>query len=207
MAHRDCEAPASTDFGEDMKIAVFCGSSSGNKPEYVAAAQALGRTLAERDIELVYGGGKVGLMGAIADAVLAAGGRVTGVIPRALEAREVAHTSLSALHVVEDMHQRKAMMADMADGFIAMPGGAGTLEEIFEAWTWAQLGYHRKPCGFLNVARYYDKLLGFIDDMVDHGFMKAPYRAMVSVEHAPDALLDALLAYTPPLEKWAPARV
>ncbi|WP_028537336.1 TIGR00730 family Rossman fold protein [Paludibacterium yongneupense] len=189
-----------------MKIAVFCGSSSGNNPEFTTAAQALGRTLAARDIELVYGGGKVGLMGTIADAVLAAGGKVTGVIPRALEAREVAHTSLSALHVVGDMHERKALMAQMADGFIAMPGGAGTLEEIFEAWTWAQLGYHRKPCGFLNVARYYDKLIAFMDDMVDHGFMKSPYREMVRVEHAPEPLLDALLTYTPPLEKWATAR-
>ncbi|MBN8999547.1 MAG: TIGR00730 family Rossman fold protein, partial [Rhizobiales bacterium] len=134
-----------------MRVCVFCGSSAGNRPGYREAALALGRTLAERGAELVYGGSKVGLMGAVADAALAAGGRVIGIIPTSLRDKEIAHEGLTELYVVGSMHERKAMMADMSSGFIALPGGIGTLEELFEIWTWAQLGYHRKPVGLLDI--------------------------------------------------------
>jgi uncharacterized protein (TIGR00730 family) len=147
-------------------ITVFCGSNSGVRPDYVAAAVLLGRVLAERGDTLVYGGSSVGLMGALADAALAAGGKVIGIIPEALKTREVDHRGLTELHVVDSMHTRKRMMADRADAFVALPGGAGTLEELFEVWTWAQLGDHRKPCALLDVAGYYAQLAGFLDHMV-----------------------------------------
>ncbi|OZG72849.1 Rossman fold protein, TIGR00730 family [Hahella sp. CCB-MM4] len=185
-----------------MKVAVFCGSGHGRLPVYAEQAVRLGTLLAERDMELVFGGGHVGLMGTVADAVLAAGGRVTGVIPTALKDREIVHTGLTQLHVVKDMHERKAMMSSLADAFVAMPGGAGTMEEIFEAWTWAMLGYHQKPCAFLNVNGYYNKLIDFIQHMVSESFVRQSYKDMLIVEDNPLTLLQSLEAYEPPPSKW-----
>jgi hypothetical protein len=183
---------------------VFCGSSAGVRPEYTEAAAAVGRLLAERGIGLVYGGGKVGLMGVLADAVLAAGGEAVGVIPHALEAREVGHTGLTELHVVDTMHQRKALMADLADGFVALPGGFGTYEEFFEVLTWSQLGIHPKPCGVLNTAGFYDALLALADHAVAEGFVRAEHRQLVLVETDPAVLLDRMAAFAPPptVGKW-----
>jgi uncharacterized protein (TIGR00730 family) len=182
---------------------VFAGSSAGRRPEYRDAAQALGRELAERKIDLVYGGAKVGLMGAVADEVLAASGHVIGVIPEALVAKEVAHEGLSELRIVRSMHERKAIMADLADGFIALPGGWGTLDELFEILTWAQLGFHRKPCGLLNVSGYFGGLLSFVDHSIHEGFVRPDYRSMMAVAVAAGELIDLLAAYEPPLvEKW-----
>jgi len=180
------------------RVAVFCGSSKGNDPEFRAAAVALGNELAGRGIELVFGGGKVGLMGIVADAVLEAGGRATGVIPGGLMAREVGHMGLTDLHVVSTMHERKALMAKLSDGFIAMPGGIGTFEELFEIWTWAQLGMHRNPIGVLNVGGYYDQLIAFIDHAVKTEFLKADARRMLIVDSVPERLLDRLETYEPP---------
>lgn len=184
-------------------VCVFAGSSAGARAHFRAAAEALGRTLAERGIGLVYGGARVGLMGAVADAALAGGARVTGVIPDALLAKEVAHTGLTELRVVGSMHQRKALMAELADGFIALPGGWGTVEEFFEMLTWGQLGLHRKPCGLLNCEGYFDRLLAFVDHSIEQAFVRREYRAMISVAVSPAELLDLLDRYTPPLvEKW-----
>ena len=184
-------------------VCVFCGSQSGEDPAYEETARALGETLATIGIELVYGGGHVGLMGAIADAALAAGGEVTGVMPRALVDREIAHTGLSRLHVVGSMHERKAMMSELSEGFVALPGGSGTLEEFFEVLTWAQLGEHGKPCGLLNIAGYYDPLLAVFDHMVDRGFLNEKHRAMVLVEAEPTAMLAKFEEYGPPkIAKW-----
>lgn len=180
------------------RVCVFCGSSMGTRPEYAAAAEALGRMLAERGLGLVYGGGNVGLMGVAANAALAAGGEVFGVIPEALMRMEVGHLDLTELHVVASMHERKARMADMADAFIALPGGIGTLEELFEVWTWGQLGLHPKPLGILDVAGYYRHLHAFLDHALAEGFLKERHRAMVAVEADPAALLARLGAYTPP---------
>ena len=175
----------------------------GVRDEYNAVAQELGRALALREVGLIYGGARVGLMGAVADAVLEARGHVTGIIPEALVAKEVAHDGLSELRVVRSMHERKAMMADMADGFIALPGGWGTLEEFFEVLTWAQLGLHQKPCGLLNVEGYFDRLLSFMGHAIDEGFLKREYGVMVPVSGSPDVLLDMLAAYhAPVVEKW-----
>jgi uncharacterized protein (TIGR00730 family) len=185
------------------RLCVFAGSSLGCSPEYAAAAVELGRVLASRDIELVYGGARVGLMGAVADAVLAGGGRVTGVIPKALVEKEVAHNGLTDLRIVTSMHQRKALMADLADAFVALPGGWGTLDEMFEVLTWAQVGLHRKPCGLLNVQRYFDRLLAFLDHTVDQGFVRREYGSLLAVSETPATLLDAMGAQTPPaVEKW-----
>ncbi|WKE64380.1 TIGR00730 family Rossman fold protein [Gallaecimonas kandeliae] len=184
-------------------LAVFCGSKAGKDPRFSDAAKALGTLLAERGITLVYGGGHVGLMGAVADAALSAGGRVIGVIPQALMDREVGHKGLTELHVVRDMHERKALMAQLAQGFVALPGGAGTLEELAEAWTWAMLGYHHKPLGLLNLAGFYDALLAQGRHFVDQGFLEPRYLEMLQVEAEPGALLDALAAYRPPAPKWA----
>jgi uncharacterized protein (TIGR00730 family) len=185
------------------RLCVFAGSSSGARPEYRAAAGELGRALAARGIGVVYGGARVGLMGVLADAALAAGGEVVGVIPAALVAKEVAHTGLSDLRVVGSMHQRKALMSDLADAFIALPGGWGTLEELFEVLTWAQLGLHRKPCGILNVHGYFDGLLAFLSHTIGEGFVRHEYAAMVTVAATPDALLDRLVSSSPPaVEKW-----
>jgi uncharacterized protein (TIGR00730 family) len=185
------------------RLCVFCGSSPGARPEYRAAAAELGRALASRGIGVVYGGASVGLMGVLADAALAAGGEVIGVIPRALLAREVGHSSLPDLRIVGSMHERKALMAELADGFVALPGGIGTLEELFEVWTWAQLGEHEKPCALLDVAGYYRPLLSFVDHQVAEGFVRPEHRRMLVVASDPVGLLDALAAYVPPaVPKW-----
>lgn len=188
------------------RLCVFCGSSSGRGESYEAAALVLGRTLAEAGITVVYGGASVGLMGALADSALEACGEVIGVIPKALQEREISHKSLTDLHVVGSMHERKALMSDLSDGFIAMPGGAGTLEEFFEVWTWAQLGEHSKPCGLLNVDGYYEPLLTFLDHIVAQGFLSERHRAMVLVERDPVPLLELLSNYSPPgTPKWLDA--
>jgi len=180
------------------RICVFTGSSTGSRAEYLAAARTMGDALVRRQIGLVYGGARIGLMGALADAVLAARGHVTGVIPKALVAREVAHAGLTDLRIVASMHERKALMADLADGFIALPGGWGTMEEFFEVLTWGQLGLHRKPCGLLNVGGFFDGLLSFIDHSIDEGFVRREHRPMVLVSESPDALLDRFGHYAPP---------
>lgn len=185
------------------RICVFAGSSSGSQEDYAAAARALGQALVRRQVGLVYGGARVGLMGALADAVLAGRGQVTGVIPEALVAKEVAHSGLPDLRIVASMHERKAVMADLADGFIALPGGWGTLEEFFEVLTWGQLGLHRKPCGLLNVRGYFDGLLAFIDHSINERFVKSANRSLVLVAEDPEALLERFEHYLPPtVEKW-----
>jgi uncharacterized protein (TIGR00730 family) len=185
------------------RVCVFCGSNRGARPAYVAAAEALGTELARRGIGLVTGGGRVGLMGAVADAALAAGGEVIGVIPEALVAWEVAHAGLTALEVVDSMHARKARMADLSDAFVALPGGFGTLEEFCEVLTWAQLGLHTKACGLLDVEGYYDPLLALLDHAVTEGFVRPEHRALVLQAAEPAALLELLAAYHPPaLHKW-----
>ncbi len=186
-----------------MKICVFCGSSFGKDEAYMRAAELTGKLLAQRGIELIYGGGHVGLMGVIADAVLSEGGKVTGVIPRALSEREIAHDGLTTLVVVESMHERKAEMAKRADGFISLPGGAGTLEEAFEQWTWAQLGVHQKPSGFLNMEGYFDPLRVMIKKMVTEGFLKPEYADMLVFSDDPAQILSAFESYAPPSRKWA----
>jgi uncharacterized protein (TIGR00730 family) len=187
-------------------LCVFCGSNPGASPAYAEAAAHLGQTLATRGLNLVYGGGRVGLMGVVADAALAAGGTVTGVIPEALATRELAHAGLSDLQVVGSMHERKARMSELADGFIALPGGIGTLEEWFEVWTWSQLGFQPKPCGLLNVAGYYDHLLAFLDHMTAERFLTDIHRGMAVVDDDPERLLDRLAAWQPPrARKWIDA--
>ncbi len=186
-----------------MKIAIFCGSSAGHSPQFVESTKVLGNYLARNGIDVVYGGGNVGLMGVIADSVLAAGGRVYGVIPEDLKNKEIAHPNLTDLKVVEDMHQRKAAMANMADAFVALPGGPGTLEEIFEAWTWAQLGHHAKPCAFYNMNGFYDSLKAMIDTMSTSGFIKPEYAQMLIHVDTPEALLSAMSVYQAPKNKWA----
>jgi uncharacterized protein (TIGR00730 family) len=188
---------------EMKRVCVFCGSSAGRRPVYAEAARATGRLLAERGIGLVYGGGNVGLMGEVADAVLAAGGEVTGVIPRALMEREVGHRGLTTLHVVGTMHERKALMVDLSDGFVALPGGYGTLDELCEALTWSQLGIHARPCGVLNVDGYFDALLALFDHAVREGFVREAHRALVLEASEPAALLDQMARFQPPAtEKW-----
>jgi uncharacterized protein (TIGR00730 family) len=185
------------------RICVFCGSSNGFQPAYAEAARRMGKMLADRHIGLVYGGGNVGLMGTIADAVLEAGGEVTGVIPEALVDRELAHGAVSELIVVRSMHDRKARMAALSDAFVAMPGGYGTFEEFCEIITWAQLGLHRKPCALLNVEGYYDPLLALFDRAVSEGFVYPSNRQLVIQETDPLRLLDLLSSYKPPeTEKW-----
>jgi uncharacterized protein (TIGR00730 family) len=185
------------------RLAIFCGSNPGARPDYMEAARSLGRLLAHREIGVVYGGSNVGLMAALADAMREEFGDIIGVIPRMLVEREVANTALSDLRIVDSMHQRKAMMAELADGFIALPGGIGTLEEFFETWTWAQLGMHAKPCGLLNVAGYFDQLLEFLDHAVAERFVRDVHRSMVVVESDPAALLARFESYEPPrVVKW-----
>ena len=180
-----------------QRLCVYCGSSVGARPEYKSVAATLGSLLAERDIELVYGGGHVGLMGAVADGALAAGGRVIGVIPRALMARELGHTGIQDLRVVADMHERKMTMAGLADAFIALPGGWGTIEELTEMLTWLQLAIHAKPIGVLNVASYFDPFLAFAERMIEEHFVRVEHRQLFSVESEPEALLDRLMKPTP----------
>lgn len=186
-----------------QSICVFCGSNAGRSEVYADAARALARAIAARGLTLVYGGGNIGLMGVLADAVLAAGGQVTGVTPRRLLEKEVVHRGLTELRVVESMHERKALMAELSDAFIAMPGGLGTFEETFEVLTWTQLGFHRKPCGLLNVAGFYDKLASFLDHAVTERFLKAEHRAMVLTDSDPAALIAQLDSYRlPEVSKW-----
>jgi len=185
---------------------VFCGSSAGKSPIYAEAAERLGHALAEAGVGLVYGGASVGLMGIVADAVQSSGGEVIGVIPRALVEKEVAHKKLADLRIVETMHQRKALMAELSDGFIALPGGIGTLEELFEVWTWAQLGDHDKPCALLDVNGFYQGLAAFLDHVVAEAFLKPVHRDMLIVEREAAPLLAALRAYqTPQATKWIAA--
>jgi uncharacterized protein (TIGR00730 family) len=185
------------------RICVFCGSNSGIDPAYRSAALALGQILAERAIELVYGGGNIGLMGVLADTVLQRGGRVIGVIPESLMAKEVGHTGLTELRIVNSMHERKALMADLSDAFIAMPGGFGTFEEFCEVVTWSQLGIHTKPCGLLNVDGYYDSLLALFDHAVREGFLRAENRRLVLSDPSPEQLLDKMFQFrSPAIDKW-----
>lgn len=185
------------------RICVFCGSSTGSRPIYREAAHSLGRALRKHGIGLVYGGGNVGLMGVVADAVMGSGGNVIGVIPEALVNRELAHRTVTELIVVRSMHERKAKMAELSDAFIALPGGYGTFEEFCETITWAQLGMHRKPCAILNVEGYYDPLLALFDRGVDEGFIHPANRRLVLQETDPGRLLDLMARYSPPqTEKW-----
>ena len=184
-------------------VCVFCGSSMGNRPAYKLAAQAMGETLARQGLGLVYGGGNVGLMGIVADATLAADGEVIGVIPEFLNAKEIAHTGLTKLHVVGSMHERKALMAELSDAFVALPGGYGTLEEFCEILTWSQLGLHQKPQGLLNVESYYEPLLRLFDQAVTEQFLKPELRSLVLEASNPEDLLDLMANYQPPrVEKW-----
>ena len=182
-------------------VCVFCGSSPGVDHAFVAAAEEVGRLLATQRRRLVYGGGRIGLMGAVADAALAHGGEVIGVIPRALVEKEVAHAGLTELRVVASMHDRKAAMAELADGFVALPGGIGTLEEFFEIWTWGQLGLHHKPFGLLNVAGFFDPLLAFLDQLTDQRFLRAEHRGMLCTRAVAGDLLEEMAAYRP-VDVW-----
>lgn len=185
------------------RICVFCGSNSGSDPVYTEAARHLGRVMARDGIGLVYGGGSVGLMGELADAVLHAGGEATGVIPQALWAREVGHRGLTDLRIVETMHERKAMMSDLSDAFIALPGGLGTLEEILEIWTWAQLGLHSKPVGFLDINGFFSPLMQFLDGAVRERFLREPHRSIAILDSDAERLLRRFDDWQPPrVEKW-----
>jgi uncharacterized protein (TIGR00730 family) len=184
-------------------ICVFCGSNAGTDPAYRTAAQSLGKLIATRGSVLVYGGAKAGLMGVIADAALGAGGHVIGVMPRGVIASEIAHPGLTQLHMVGSMHERKALMEQLSDAFIAMPGGFGTLDEFFEILTWAQLGLHRKPCGIFNIAGYYDRLLGMLDHAMGEGFLKETHRHLLLSEDTPEKLLSRMAQFeSPSVGKW-----
>lgn len=186
-----------------QSICVFCGASPGANPAYPEAAVQLGRYLAEQGIRLVYGGGAVGLMGVVADAALAAGGEVIGIIPQSLKSAEVGHSGLTRLEVVDGMHARKARMAELSDAFIALPGGLGTLEELFEVWTWGQLGYHAKPLGLLDVNGFYSRLGEFLDHLVNEQFVRAPHRAMLQQAQTPAELVNLLRDWRPiATPKW-----
>ena len=185
------------------RVCVFCGSSTGHNPSYRRLADQLGRSLAKRGLGLVFGGGRVGLMGAVADGALAGGGEVIGVIPQALIDREIGHRGLTELRIVGSMHERKALMAELSDGFIALPGGLGTLEELFEIWTWAQLGLHAKPCGLLDSDGFCAPLVSFLDQLVVTGFVQPQYRAILHTAESPEDLLAAFAAYQAPLvARW-----
>lgn len=185
------------------RICVFCGSSPGLLPDYLAAARELGAALVRRNLGLVYGGAHVGLMGEIANSVMQHGGEAVGVMPQSLIEREIAHQGLSELHIVQSMHERKALMAELADGFIALPGGFGTLEELFEIVTWGQLGLHRKPFGLLNVNQFFDQLIGFLDFAVSQQFIRPQHRQMILVDAGADQLLERFAAYdAPSVPKW-----
>ena len=200
MEHLDDEAVREVQM---KRICVYCGSSPGKLPEYRDAARSLGHELAARGIGLVYGGASIGVMGTVADAVLEKGGEAFGVIPYVLAAREVAHTGLNELFVVNSMHERKSKMAEMSDGFIALPGGWGTIEEIFEMLTWAQLGLHEKPCGLLNISTYYDHLFTFLEHAIDQRFVQREFRPMIMMDQSASALLDRFRDYrAPKVKKW-----
>lgn len=186
-----------------QSICIFCGASTGANPIYREAAIAMGQTLAANGIRLIYGGGAVGLMGVVADAAMTAGGEVIGIIPRSLKESEIGHTGLTRLEVVDGMHARKARMAELSDAFIALPGGLGTLEELFEVWTWGQLGYHSKPLGLLDTNQFYSKLSHFLDHLVEEGFVKVKYRAMLQRSDSPRDLLQLLNAWQPSIHsRW-----
>jgi uncharacterized protein (TIGR00730 family) len=186
------------------RVCVYCGSRPGNRPEYVDAARRLGSLLAARGIGLVYGGASVGVMGAVADAALKGGGEVIGVIPQGLVQREIAHDHLSDLRIVKNMHERKALMAELSDAMVALPGGYGTFEELFETITWSQLGIHRKAIGLLNVRGFYDGLLALVDHAIDEGFVPQEHRGLIVEAAEPDVLLDLVVGYEPPppIVKW-----
>ena len=187
------------------RVCVFCGSSFGVDPAFVKAAKDLGNAIVKRNICLVYGGARVGLMGEIASTVIKAKGEVIGIIPKELVEKEVAHGNLTDLRIVESMHERKSLMAELSDGFIAMPGGFGTMEEIFEVITWAQLSFHDKPCGLLNINGYYDDLIKFLDHAVGENFIVPEHRAMIIIDDDPETLLDKFSNYKPPIfdkAKW-----
>jgi len=188
-------------------ICVYCGSAAGSDPRFLEAATAAGTLIAREGLTLVYGGGRVGLMGAVADAALAAGGQVVGVMPADLVAQEIAHAGLSDLRVVNSMHERKWTMAELGDAFLCLPGGPGTFEEIFEQWTWALLGFHAKPCAFVNVAGYYDLLRATVQNMADNGFLAQPYVDMLIYADHAAAAIAACRAYVPPPPKWGVAAV
>lgn len=190
-----------------MRICVFCGSSPGNDLAYADAARSVGQGLAENGCDLVYGGGRAGLMGVVADAVLAAGGKVTGVIPRALVNQEIAHSGLTQLLVVPTMHERKAKMADLADGFIALPGGVGTLEEIFEQWGWARLGIHGKPCAFFDVKGFFEPVRTMLNQMLRAGFMRKEHTDIITFASDLGQILEAFRSYEPPSSRWFPPKV
>lgn len=186
-----------------QRVAVYCASNGGVRPEYMACASALGTRLAQRGVTVVYGGGRVGLMGALADAALAAGGDVIGVMPHGLVQREVAHHGLTALHVVDSMHERKAMIADLADAFITLPGGLGTLEELFETWTWAQLGVHRKPVGLFNVSDFWTPLIALLDHVGQEGFLRGNPREWLVIDDDAESMLNRLQAFDAPnVRQW-----
>lgn len=184
-------------------VCVFCGSNPGTRPEYRASAEATGELLARSGVRLVFGGGAIGLMGAVAAAAMRAGGEVVGVIPAALDRREIANRAVTELHIVDTMHERKAMMAELSDGFIAFPGGLGTYEELFEVWTWAQLGIHAKPIGLLNVAGFYDPLLTFLASAAGEGFLRPEHLDLLVAETDPTSLIERMRDHRPPaVEKW-----
>lgn len=186
------------------RLAVYCGSSEGNNPIYMKEARKLGNCLADANIELVYGGANVGLMGAVADGVLEKGGKVIGVLPEKLQSVEIAHEKLTELHIVKTMHERKAMIADYVDGFIALPGGTGTLEEWFEVFTWAQIGYHQKPCALLNINQYYQPIMTLFDHMTEQGFVKEGYKELIVIEDDSETLIERLKNYQPKaIDKWS----
>ena len=185
------------------RVCVYCGSSDGKKPEYKEAARTLGRAMLDKGIGLVYGGAQIGIMGEIADTVMEGGGEVIGIMPKSLADREIFHTGLTRLEIVDSMHERKAMMADLSDGFIALPGGLGTIEEIFEVLTWAQLGFHQKPCALLNALGYYDNLSAFLNHTVIEGFVNTASRSMLITESDPVTLLERFEEYEAPVvNKW-----
>ncbi len=185
------------------RVCVYCGSSAGSQPEYIEAARNLAGEMTNREIELVYGGGAVGLMGEIADSVLSLGGKVTGVIPKALVEKEVSHGNLTDLKVVSSMHERKAAMMELSDGFIALPGGLGTVEELFEVLTWSQLGFHQKPCAVLNTKNFYNDLILFLDRTVEDRFVKSVHRNMLIVREDAGDLIDSMLSFkAPSVDKW-----
>lgn len=185
------------------RIGIYCGSNAGVRPEYAHAAADLARLVAARGIGIVYGGGNVGLMGVVADSALASGAEIIGVIPQTLVDREVVHRGVPDLRIVESMHERKALIAELADAFVALPGGLGTLDELFEIWTWAQLGFHAKPCGLLNAADYFTPLVAFLDRAVAEGFVHPEHRRMLVIESDPGRLLDRFAAYDAPhVSKW-----
>lgn len=188
-----------------MKICVFCGSSSGHDPAYADGAAAAARVIALSGATLIYGGGRVGLMGVVAEAALGAGGEVVGVMPRSLAEREIAHRGLHQLHVVETIHERKTTMSALSDAFLALPGGAGTLEEIFEQWTWGQLGIHGKPCGFLDLKGYFDPIRLMVEKMVSEGFLAPQFARMLKFSDSIDQILDGFRSYVPPPAKWTSA--